>query len=91
MTLREERLNVTRKQCSGIFLLTKNITTKVPGNYKIQLRDSLAKLKDVPLDDQNRDILRTCKEHLINYGEEESLCNMIDNVCRGSISEPNLF
>lgn len=91
MTLREERLSSTRKQCSGIFLLTRNIATGVPGNYKNQLRESLSKLKNIPLDEQNKDILRSCRRQLIESGQEKSLCDMIENVYGGSMSQPNLF
>lgn len=91
MTLREERLVLARKQCSGVFLLTRNITTGVPGNYKNQLRDSLAKLKNVPLDEQNKNILRSCRKQLIESGQEKSLCDMIESVYGGSMSQPNLF
>lgn len=91
MTLRDERLNAARRQCSGIFLLTRNITTGVPGNYKNQLKESLTKLRNIPLDEQNKDILRSCRRQLIESGQEKSLCDMIENVYGGSMSQPNLF
>lgn len=92
MHTRTEKLIQTKKYCSGIFLLTRNISTNVPGNYKQQLRESLNHIKDVKLDDDNKQVLMNCRSELLNMGDDtRDICEMMQNIYRGSQSAPDLF
>lgn len=79
-----------RKQCSGIFQITKNIITGLPGGHKTQLRESLNAIKSTVLTDREKEVLETCRQELRNGGEYD-LSNLVYETYRGTNSAPNLF
>lgn len=63
----------TRKFCSDINLLTNNIISGLPGNYKEQFRTSVEHLSPLgeSLDTKEKSVLHNCKEQLILSGETD--------------------
>lgn len=84
------RRESVRKQCSEIFLLTRNISTNLPGNHKAQLRESLKNLKSVTLDETEKKVLESCRQELFKTGES-ALGDLVQETCRGSASSPKLI
>lgn len=81
---------VVKKQCSGIFFATKNITSGLPGGYRNQLRESVKMIETQRLDNTDRELLMNCRKELHEIGEKD-LGELLYNACKGSTSAPNLF
>lgn len=63
----------TRKFCSDINLLTRNIVGELPGDYKNQLKVSVGNLMPLgqTLDTKQKQVLAKCRDQLLMKGEEE--------------------
>lgn len=71
-----QNLAATKKYSSSIDMLTRNIISELPGNYKQQLKYSLTQISSDNLSKYDKKILKKCGRELQEIGEKE-LCDLL--------------